>query len=131
MNIKKLNEEIEAILEKLSYSNTTDAMLKELRPGLYISRGQSEVSHRHYPDHWQYFGPYEKPTTVEKYMSRFGHDNEKHYEDGKIEEFDVISFNKNKVRVKGQLIKTWEEFLEEDDNIHHSYREEYRILEVL
>lgn len=118
---------------KLSYRNTTKDMMKLLAPGLYIARSQSEVSHKSYPDHWQYFGPYEEPTKTERYNSRWGNDNLKEYENGEIKEFVVkhYTYADFGVKVKGQLIKTWEEFLEEDDCVHHSYEEEYKILEVL
>ena len=131
-NIKKLTNKLNKMMEELGYGNTNKEKLSELRPGLYISRLQQAVCHDHYPDHWQYFGPYETPKTVQRYHSRWGDDNEKHYTNGPIKEIDVkCDFTDYSVKIKGQLVKTWEEFEEEYDNIHHHYGEEYKILEVL
>ena len=120
-------------MAQLSYSNINKEQMKLLEKGLYIARSQSAVSHESFPDHWQYFGPYEEPVSVEKYHRYGRDDNEKHYNNGEIKEIIVKDWTYADwgVKIKGQLIKTWEEFYEEDDCIHHSYCEEYQILEVL
>ena len=118
---------------KLTFSNITKTDLTDIAEGLYISRGQSEVSHEHFPKNWQYFGPYETTNNPQPYHGHWGDDNTTEYENGKVEIFTVApDFDKEfNVTVKGQLVKTWEDFEEEDDNVHHFYFEEYKILEVL
>ena len=131
METKQINEQLNILFEKLGETNTTKDMLSELRPGLYIKRGQSEVRHKSYPDDWQYFGPYENPCYVERYNGRYGDDNETHYENEEPIDITVkADFSDETRNIKGQLVKTWEEFDEEDDNVHHFYFEEYKITEV-
>ena len=118
---------------RLTFSNTGKTDLTDIAEGLYISRGQSEVSHESFPDNWQYFGPYEESHKPAQYHSHWGDDNTTEYENGKVIEFVVApTFDKEfNVTVRGQLVKTWEDFEEEDDNVHHFYFEEYKILEVI
>ena len=120
-------------MSNLTFSNTRKTDLANIAEGLYISRGQSEVCHSSFPNNWQYFGPYETPHVPEQYHSRWGDDNIFEFDKGEIKEFTIMpTFDKEfNVTVKGQLVKTWEEFEEEDDNIHHFYFEEYLIKEVL
>lgn len=120
-------------MSNLTFSNTRKTDLANIAEGLYISRGQSEVCHSSFPNNWQYFGPYETPHVPEQYHSRWGDDNITEFDNGELKEFTIMpTFDKEfNVTVKGQLVKTWEEFEEEDDNIHHFYFEEYLIKEVL
>ena len=99
-------------------------MVKSIKPGVYINRGQSEVCHEYYPNHWQYFGPYLQPINYLD-MENLKQGN------GETKEIEIKDDDKTTpVLVIGELVKSWEEFEYEDDNIHHWYYEEYKILEV-